>query len=196
MIVQISAGQGPAECGLAVYKLYQSLKEEYDDIELISQTNGRQKGCLNSVRFRTNHDLTGLEGTVQWICKSPFRKNHKRKNWFIDVSVILEPEEVETDGDYRIEKFRCGGNGGQNVNKVETGIRVTHIPTGITAHSTDERSQLQNRRKAMERLAEKLEALKSKNEADSVNGAWRKHYGLKRGNPLRIYEGEEFVRIK
>lgn len=78
MIVQISAGQGPSECQLAVAKLYEALKKEYEDLEIISDTKGYEKGCFDSIRFRTGKNLGCLEGTVLWICKSPFRKNHKR----------------------------------------------------------------------------------------------------------------------
>ncbi len=74
MTVQISAGQGPAECQLAVAKLFAALKKEYGDMEIVSETKGSERGCLDSVRFRTEHDLSGLEGTVLWICQSPFRK--------------------------------------------------------------------------------------------------------------------------
>jgi peptide chain release factor len=52
-------------------------------------------------------------------------------NWFVDVSVIPEMQEINRNKEYKFERFHCGGNGGQNVNKVETGVRLTHIPTGI-----------------------------------------------------------------
>ena len=67
MIVQISAGQGPAECQLAVAKLFEALKREYGNFETLSETKGHERGCLDSIRFRTEHDLSGLAGTVLWI---------------------------------------------------------------------------------------------------------------------------------
>ncbi len=193
MIVQISAGQGPSECQLAVAKLYEALKKEYGDLELISDTQGYEKGCFDSIRFRTGQDLSGLEGTILWICKSPFRKNHKRKNWYVDVSIIVEPAGIATDKEYRIEKFHCGGKGGQNVNKVETGVRIIHIPTGLTAQSTEERSQFRNRQRAMEKLQKKLVRLQEEQKEKQINDAWREHTRIVRGNPVRTYEGEGFV---
>ncbi len=193
MIVQISAGQGPSECQLAVAKLFAALKREYEDLEVISETKGDEKGCLDSIRFWTTQDLSGLEGTVLWICKSPFRPNHKRKNWYVDVSIIPEQGEIASGKEYRIEKFHCGGKGGQNVNKVETGVRIIHIPTGFVALSTAERSQFLNKQRAMEKLQEKLADLKKEQEAKQVNAAWREHNRIVRGNPVRTYEGEGFV---
>ena len=193
MIVQISAGQGPSECQLAVAKLYEALKIEYGDFELVSDTKGCEKGCLDSVCFRTGHDLSGLEGTVLWVCKSPYRKNHKRKNWYVDVSVLPEQTEIPTDKEYRMETFHCSGKGGQNVNKVETGVRIIHIPTGLAAQCTEERSQFQNKQKAMERLQEKLAGLQKEQAARQANAAWKEHAHIVRGNPVRIYEGEKFL---
>ncbi len=112
MIVQISAGQGPSECQLAVAKLFEALRKEYKDLEMISNTAGYEKGCYDSIRIRTGHDLSSLEGTVLWICKSPFRKNHKRKNWYVDVSIVPEQEEIASEKEYRIEMFHSGGKGG------------------------------------------------------------------------------------
>lgn len=193
MIVQISAGQGPSECQLAVAKLFEALQKEYGDLEEISRTQGCEKGCYDSIRFRTAHDLSCLEGTILWICKSPFRPNHKRKNWYVDVSMIPEQDAIPSNREYRIEKFHSGGKGGQNVNKVETGVRIIHIPTGLVSQSTEERSQFQNKQRAMERLQEKLADLQREQEAKQADAAWREHTRIIRGNPVRVYEGEKFV---
>lgn len=193
MIIQISAGQGPSECQLAVAKLYEALREEYGDLEILSRTRGGEKGCFDSIRFRTERDLSGLEGTVLWICPSPFRKNHKRKNWYVDVSIIPEQAEITSDQEYRMEKFHCGGKGGQNVNKVESGVRVIHIPTGLAAQSTEERSQFLNRQRAMEKLQEKIAGLQRAQRDQQANAAWQEHDRIVRGNPVRVYRGEKFV---
>lgn len=192
MIVQISAGQGPEECQIAVGKLYQSLKDEFKDLEMVSCKEGRNKGSYHSILFITEQDLSFLEGSIQWIWKSRVRPGHKRKNWFVDVSTIPEKEEVEDTADYRIEKFHSGGKGGQNVNKVESGVRVIHIPTCIAVVSTEERSQYLNKQKALKRLQAILDTMKKDTEAKQVNQAWREHNKIIRGNPVRIYEGKEF----
>lgn len=193
MIVQISAGQGPSECQLAVAKLFLALQKEYGGLEILSETRGYEKGCYDSIRFRTEHDLSSLEGTVLWICRSPFRENHKRKNWYVDVSIIPELNQIASEKEYRIEKFHSGGKGGQYVNKVETGVRIIHIPTGLVTQSIEERSQYQNKQRAMERMQEKLAQLQREQKEKQVNAAWREHTHIIRGNPVRIYEGERFI---
>ncbi len=194
MIVQISSGQGPAECELAVVKLYYSLKNEYKDIELIQKHEAKTPGCCTSIMFSTEDDLSDLEGTVQWICESPFRPHHKRKNWFVDVSIIPEQEIICQDNNIRFERFHCGGKGGQNVNKVETGVRLIHIPTGITVTSTAERSQLLNKKDALEKLASILKSKQSEQMQLQINSAWREHNKIVRGNPIRIYREQAFQR--
>lgn len=195
MLLQISSGQGPVECELAVAKLAKELEKELN-AEIIEKRYSRFSDGYISVLMECKEDVSFLEGTVQWICKSPIRPNHKRKNWFVDISIIPEVESVNMDKNIRFERFHCGGNGGQNVNKVETGVRLIHIPTGIAVKSTAERSQLQNRKEAMRKLMAKL-AEKNKNlQAKQTNEAWQQHTQLVRGNPVRVYKGEKFKRVK
>ena len=194
MIIQLSSGQGPEECELAVGKLFETLKKEYPDIEMLSchASHYSKEECYSSILFYTECDLSGLEGTILWICKSPYRENHKRKNWYVDVSVIPETEPTVDDMEIRFERFHCGGKGGQNVNKVETGVRLTHIATGISVTSTVERSQYLNRKKALAKLNAVLRQKEQDKLQKQVDSAWREHNRIVRGNPVRTYQGKEF----
>ena len=195
MILQISSGKGPVECRVAVGGIYRALKKEFSDIEMITSVKGEIEGAFSSIVFSSVQNLSGLEGTMQWICKSKYRPGHKRKNWFVDVSVIPEPEVISeklTADTVRIEKFHSGGPGGQNVNKVETGVRVIHIPTGITVSSTRERSQFANKQDALKKLSAVLRELNETSKDLQKNDAWSKHAQIVRGNPIRVYEGEKF----
>lgn len=73
------------------------------------------------------------------------------------------------------------------------GVRIIHIPTGIVSQSTEERSQFQNRQRAMEKLKEKLADLQQVQKEKQINDAWREHNRIVRGNPVRIYEGGKFI---
>jgi peptide chain release factor len=195
MIIQISSGMGPVECRAAVGGIYRELEKEFPDIEMITSTKGEVDGAYSSIIFSSEQDLSALEGTMEWICKSKYRPGHKRKNWFVDVSTIPEPEEISekfTADEVRIEKFHSGGPGGQNVNKVETGVRVIHIPTGITVSSTRERSQFANKQDALKKLSAVLKQINETNKENQKNDAWGKHSQIVRGNPVRVYEGEKF----
>lgn len=197
MIIQLSSGQGPAECELAVSKLYDSLKKEFPDIRMISCHEAKRTDGCTSILFETCQDLSQLEGSIQWICVSPYRPNHKRKNWFVDVSVIPEAKEAVIsyrEQEIRFERFHCGGKGGQNVNKVETGVRLIHIPTGITVTSTSERSQSANKKDALYKLDLILRQRERERKQKQTNSAWREHTKIVRGNPVRVYEGMDFRR--
>ncbi len=208
MIMQLSSGQGPSECELAVKKLYDSLKKEFPDIEMISSHEAKRAEGCTSILFQTEQDLSGLEGSIQWICRSPYRPNHKRKNWFVDVSIIPEVETVRKDeampdggdkevyqeNEIRFERFHCGGKGGQNVNKVETGVRLIHIPTGIAVTSTSERSQYANKKDALNKLNVILRQMELEGKKKQINSAWQEHTKIVRGNPVRVYVGMDFKR--
>ena len=138
-------------------------------------------------------DLSDLD---LWICKSPYRAGHKRKNCCVDVSMIPETEKAAGDTEIRFERFHCGGKGGQTVNNVETGVRLTHIATGISVTSTIERSQYLNRKKALAKLNAVLQQKEQDNRQKQADSAWREHTRIIRGNPMRTYQGMEFKLVR
>jgi peptide chain release factor len=197
MLIQISSGKGPEECELAVGKFMRSIMKEINDIEIVEETRGKYKDCFKSVLLSTSHDVSHLIGTVKWIVQSPFRPKHKRKNWFIDVKLFEEQEEIHfQEKDVRFETFRCSGHGGQNVNKVETGVRAIHVPTGISVVCTEERTQHINKKLALIRLSEILTEQNIEAKELAKQMMWIQHELLERGNPIRIYKGSDFKRIK
>ncbi|WP_028041973.1 peptide chain release factor H [Candidatus Stoquefichus massiliensis] len=195
MLIQVSSGQGPKECEYACYRVYQEFLKEFKGLDVVS-INKSHKNCLKSVVFYSEKDLSSLEGTIQWICESPFRKHHKRKNWFVDVSILKEEKGIKNQNDIKYEVFRSQGKGGQNVNKVSTAIRAIHISTGVSVVSQDQRSQLQNKKIAYVRLMQKIDEVSSSINKDIHYENWNEHNLLKRGLPLRVYKGMKFQRIK
>jgi peptide chain release factor len=197
MLLHITAGRGPAECELAVGRFSDVLSMEYD-AEILAKTEGRFVGCLKSVLVRARGDDPRLQGTVLWICRSPYRPNYGRKNWFIGINQVDEPKDCEHEtangGGVLFQTFRSGGNGGQYVNKTESAVRAIHIATGLTATASDERSQYQNKKLALERLNDLLRTKKEDDALSEKDALFFNHNNLRRGDPIRVYEGIGFKR--
>ena len=142
MLIQISSGQGPVECSVGVEKLAKSLLKEFSGSKIVSINEDYSGHGYKSCVMEFDKDVSSLDGTVLWVWKSTIRSGHQRKNWYMDVSVIKEAESVgEFDlSDCEVTTMHCGGKGGQHVNKVETGVRICHNPTGIVVTCTEERS--------------------------------------------------------
>ena len=195
--LQVSAGQGPLECEWAAWEVTQRLLGEAQAAGLGARVVGGEaggaKGAVRSalVALETCEVRTAFvrrwAGTVQWIARSPFRPQHRRKNWFVDVRALEPPgREAFRKEDVRVETMRAGGPGGQHVNRTESAVRAKHVPTGLTAVASEERSQRLNRELALARVARKIEE-RNATRSDTAKRTLRDaHHGLQRGNAVRV----------
>jgi peptide chain release factor len=203
--LQITSGRGPAECQLAVAKLASVVEKEARAAglacEVLDAVEGSERGTLLSALLSIEGEAPAsfaarYEGSVLWVCPSPFRPTHKRKNWFVGVDV-LNPPDAGTSGvlklaDVTFEAMRASGPGGQHVNKTESAVRATHKPTGLVAVAREERSQVMNKKLALARLAGLLEAGAVAAKADAERDRWVQHDALERGSPKRTFHGPAF----
>lgn len=195
MMIQITSGKGPAEC-CRVVACVQSLmmkqaRQQGIQVEVLENKAGELNGTLlSATMMATGHNVDAFvkewTGTIQWIAQSPYRKFHKRKNWFVGVAVFDVKKLMQWNPkDVKLETCRSSGPGGQNVNKVETAVRGVHLPSGLHVMAMDTRSQLENKKLCLARLEAKVMVWQTEQLIEQQQGQWQEHNALERGNPVK-----------
>ncbi|MFZ9139691.1 MAG: peptide chain release factor-like protein, partial [Bacilli bacterium] len=144
--------------------------------------------------------LKSEKGVHRLVRISPFDANDRRHTSFASVNVIpdiVDDVDIEIlDKDLRIDTYRSGGAGGQNVNKVESAVRITHIPTGLVASCQIERSQLQNKEKAMQMLKAQVYQLKKQQQEAQLDAIVGEQKDIEWGSQIRSYVFQPYMLIK
>ena len=207
-ILKLNAGAGGTEsCDWAgmLYRMYTRWAERKGfSIEVLDYLDGDEAG-IKSVTFQVNGEnaygyLKSEKGVHRLVRISPFNAQGKRQTSFVSLDVMPDIEEdLDVDineDDLRIDTYRSSGAGGQHINKTSSAIRITHIPTGTVVQCQNERSQFQNKDKAMQMLKAKLYLLKKEANAEKLSDIRGEVKEIGWGNQIRSYVMQPYTMVK
>ena len=207
-VLKINAGAGGTEsCDWAnmLYRMFNRWAESKGyKTEVLDFLDGDEAG-LKSITFQVSGEnaygyLKSEKGVHRLVRISPFNAAGKRQTSFASLDVMPDIEEdldVEiSDDDIRIDTYRSSGAGGQHINKTSSAIRITHFPTGIVVQCQNERSQLQNKDRAMKMLKSKLYILKKQEEEEKRSGIRGEVKEIGWGNQIRSYVMQPYTMVK
>ena len=207
-ILKLNAGAGGTEscdwCGM-LYRMYTRWAERKGfTIEVLDYLDGDEAG-IKSVTFQVNGlnaygYLKSEKGVHRLVRISPFNAQGKRQTSFVSLDVMPDIEgdlDVDIDEkDLRIDTYRSSGAGGQHINKTSSAIRITHIPTGTVVQCQNERSQFQNKDKALQMLKAKLYLLKQEANAEKLSDIRGEVKEIGWGNQIRSYVLQPYTLVK